>query len=552
MKCPMIKKCGGCFYPQDQYQEELKEKTLFIEKEVQKAKLKIEVKPTVASPLVNGYRNKVIVAFNQKYEYGLYEEHSQDIIPYKHCLLHEDIMDEILQYIQSYLRKYRVSIYDRKRHKGLLRHVLIRRGVKTDQTMVVLVCNENMWRGSKQFCSQLVKRFPSIKTIVLNVNTRRTPIVLGNEDKVLYGKGFIVDELCGLKFKISPQSFYQINHDQCVNLYTKALSLLNIKGNETAIDAYCGIGTIGMILSQKVKQVIGVESNKDAIKDAKNNARMNQLSNIQFVCDDATEFMKKLAKERYKVDVVIMDPPRSGSTKQFMDSIKILNPKQVVYISCDPTTQIRDIQYFKKIGYHNVYQLNSDDLHYVAFDLTKASGKNKNLRKAVYYGINKKVLKNDMDAQDVYVGHYLSTTLMDNQDVYDLNKAKRAQSDANKSKIDFEVSGDVYSLLRYDALKKTLKKANLELSQGSSFASIQETYSTDRYEIEDKINDSYLKKDYQKQLKDTYQKNCLNVLKEFDNYILDEYLVLPLYTSTYYLAMSSDVNQEQVLDFMTN
>ena len=340
MKCPIIKRCGGCFYPQDQYQEELKEKTLFIEKEIKKTKLKIDVKPTVASPLVNGYRNKAIVAFNQKYEYGLYEEHSQDI------------MDEILQYIQSYLRKYRVSIYDRKRHKGLLRHILIRRGVKTDQTMVVLVCNENMWRGSKQFCNQLVKKFPSIKTIVLNVNTRRTPIVLGNEDKVLYGKGFIVDELCGLKFKISPQSFYQINHDQCVNLYTKALSLLNIKGNETAIDAYCGIGTIGMILSQKVKQVIGVESNKDAIKDAKNNARMNQLSNIQFVCDDATGFMKKLAKEKHKVDVVIMDPPRSGSTKQFMDSVKILNPKQVVYISCDPTTQIRDIQYFKKIGYH--------------------------------------------------------------------------------------------------------------------------------------------------------------------------------------------------------
>ena len=169
MKCPIIKRCGGCFYPQDQYQEELKEKTLFIEKEIKKTKLKIDVKPTVASPLVNGYRNKAIVAFNQKYEYGLYEEHSQDIIPYKHCLLHEDIMDEILQYIQSYLRKYRVSIYDRKRHKGLLRHILIRRGVKTDQTMVVLVCNENMWRGSKQFCNQLVKKFPSIKTIVLNV-----------------------------------------------------------------------------------------------------------------------------------------------------------------------------------------------------------------------------------------------------------------------------------------------------------------------------------------------------------------------------------------------
>lgn len=206
----------------------------------------------------------------------------------------------------------------------------------------------------------------------------------------------------------------------------------------------------------------------------------------------------------------------------------------------------------KKIGYHNVYQLNKDDLHYVNFDLSKSSGKNKDLRKAVYYGINKKVLKNDMDDQDVYVGHYLSTTLTDNQDVYNLNKAKKAQSDAHKSKIDFEVSGDVNSLLRYDVLKKTLKKANLELTQGSSFASIQETDSSDKYEIEDKINESYLKKDYQKQIKETYQKNCLNVLKEFDNYILDEYLVLPLYTSTYYLAMSSDVDQEQVIGFMTN
>ena len=352
MKCKILKKCGGCFYAQDQYNKQLEEKTNFIKKELEKAKLKLEVEPTIASPLINGYRNKAIVAFNQKYEYGLYEENSQDIIPYQKCLLHEDIMDDIFIYIQSYLRKYRVSIYDRKRHKGLLRHVLIRRAVQTDQTMVVLVCNDGTWKGSKQFCQQLVKKFPSIKTIVLNVNKRRTPIVLGNEDKVLYGKGFIVDELCGLKFKISPQSFYQINHDQCVNLYTKALSLLDIKGNESAMDTYCGIGTIGMILSKNVKQVIGVESNSDAIKDAKNNARMNQLDNIQFICSDATEFMKKVSKEKNKVDIIIMDPPRSGSTKEFMDSVKILNPKQVVYISCDPTTQIRDIQYFKKLGYH--------------------------------------------------------------------------------------------------------------------------------------------------------------------------------------------------------
>ena len=353
MKCPIIKKCGGCFYPQDQYQEELKEKTLFIEKEIKKTKLKIDVKLTVASPLVNGYRNKAIVAFNQKYEYGLYEEHSQDIIPYKHCLLHEDIMDEILQYIQSYLRKYRVSIYDRKRHKGLLRHVLIRRAIVSDQTMVVLVCNDNVFKGSKNFCNELIKSFPSIKTVVLNVNKRKTSIVLGNDEKVLYGKGFIVDELCGLKFKISPKSFYQINHYQCEILYHKALNLLNLKGNEIVIDAYCGIGTIGMIASSKVKEVIGVEVNKDAVKDAINNAKMNKISNIKFVNDDATAFMIKLAKQKQKVDCIIMDPPRSGSTKEFMDAIKILSPQKVVYISCDPSTQVRDIKYLAKLGYRS-------------------------------------------------------------------------------------------------------------------------------------------------------------------------------------------------------
>lgn len=351
MKCSLIHKCGGCYFKDDDYQKQLQQKTQMVKKEIEKKHLHIKVHDTVASPLEKGYRNKVIVAFNQKYEYGLYEENTRQIIPYQRCFLHEDIMDEILMFLQTLLKKYRVSIYDVQRNKGLLRHVLIRRAVKTNQTMVVFVCNDKILKGSKNLCQELVKKFPSIQTIVLNINTRKTPIVLGNEDKVLYGKGFIVDELCGLKFKISPQSFYQINHDQCVNLYTKALSLLKLKGNETAIDAYCGIGTIGMILSQKVGQVVGVESNRNAIKDAINNAKMNHLNHIQFVCHDASQFMTTLAKEKQKIDVVIMDPPRSGSTKEFMDAIYQLKPRQVVYISCDPMTQIRDILYFKKLGY---------------------------------------------------------------------------------------------------------------------------------------------------------------------------------------------------------
>lgn len=268
-------------------------------------------------------------------------------------MLHEEVSDLIIKKIQSLLKRYRISIYDENRNKGLLRHVLIRRAIVSDQTMVVLVCNDNVFKGSKNFCNELIKSFPSIKTVVLNVNKRKTSIVLGNDEKVLYGKGFIVDELCGLKFKISPKSFYQINHYQCEILYHKALNLLNLKGNEIVIDAYCGIGTIGMIASSKVKEVIGVEVNKDAVKDAINNAKMNKISNIKFVNDDATAFMIKLAKQKQKVDCIIMDPPRSGSTKEFMDAIKILSPQKVVYISCDPSTQVRDIKYLAKLGYRS-------------------------------------------------------------------------------------------------------------------------------------------------------------------------------------------------------
>lgn len=351
MECPLIKRCGGCFYQGVAYDKQLQNKTDIVKAELKKNHLSCKVHRTVASPLQVGYRNKVIVAFNHKYEYGLYEESSRKIIPYKKCQLHEGIMDEILIFLQTYLKKYHISIYDPYKNKGLLRHVLIRRAVVTDQTMVVLVCNDKVFKGSKNFCQQLTRAFPSIKTIVLNINTRKTPIVLGEEEKVLFGKGFIVDELCSLKFKISPRSFYQINHDQCVQLYSKALSLLKLNGQETCIDAYCGIGTIGMILSKQVRSVIGVESNRNAIYDAKNNAKMNQLKNIEFICQDASDFMTSLALNKEKIDIVIMDPPRSGSTQQFMDAINKLNPKQVVYISCDPLTQIRDLLYFQKLGY---------------------------------------------------------------------------------------------------------------------------------------------------------------------------------------------------------
>lgn len=348
MRCDIAKRCGSCQLINQGYEKSLDYKNkecadIFKE-------FKVNVHPIEGMENPYFYRNKTIVAFDKNYQYGLYEENSHRIIPYQRCLLHDEETDAIIHKIAVLFKKYRVSIYDSQRKRGEIRHVLIRRGVKTNQTLVVIVSNEAVFKGSKNFCHQLVQAFPSVKSVVLNTNRRQTSIVLGEQEKVLYGKGFIVDELCGMTFKISPRSFYQINHDQCVALYQKALSLITVK-NPTIIDTYCGIGTIGMIASPQAKKVIGVELNKEAIKDAKLNKAFNKINNIQFIQRDATEFMVEAAKQKIETDVIIMDPPRSGSTEAFIKASVSLKPKEVVYISCDPHTQVRDLKYFRKLGY---------------------------------------------------------------------------------------------------------------------------------------------------------------------------------------------------------
>lgn len=351
-KCPIFKQCGSCSYLNYDYSKQLLLKQEYCQKLCTNANLKsIKVDSPIGQQLPYHYRNKVIVGFNRNNQAGFYEENSHKIIPYSTCLLHDAESDMIIQKITQMLKKYRIQIYNEDKKKGFLRHVFIRRGVKTNQTMVVLVTTSLIFPGSKNFTKELTTAFPSIKTIVLNQNTRKTSIVLGEQEKVIYGKGFIEDILCGLKFKISPKSFYQINHDQCEVLYTKAIELLNLNKNDVLIDTYCGIGTIGMVAANHVKKVISVESNADAIKDAIYNAKMNKINNIDFYCDDASMFMVKLAKENHKIDAVIMDPPRSGTDQKFIDAISKLQPKKVIYISCDPSTQVRDLNAFKKIGY---------------------------------------------------------------------------------------------------------------------------------------------------------------------------------------------------------
>ena len=217
--------------------------------------------------------------------------------------------------------------------------------------MVVLVINQNVFPARKNFVNALLHKFPNITTIVQNVNTRKTSVVLGDQERVLYGKGYIEDTLCGLKYRISSKSFYQINHEQTQVLYQTGIDMLELTGNEKVLDAYCGIGTIGMSMAHKVKQVIGVEINKDAVNDAIVNAKINDVKNIRFICDDASAYMKKAQQRKERFDVVIMDPPRSGSNEQFLSALVNMKPKQILYISCNPITQVRDMQYLKRFGY---------------------------------------------------------------------------------------------------------------------------------------------------------------------------------------------------------
>ncbi len=349
MKCRVSQQCGSCQYIDMDYQQQLQKKYNYYQDLYRDFHVSVHSIHGMNNPYA--YRNKVIVAFNQKYEYGLYEEESHKIVPIKKCLLHDEETHYILDKLQCLFKKYRISIYDNKRRKGFLRHVLIRRAIQTNQTLVVLVVSDSIFKGSKNFSQELIKFCPSVKSIVLNINKRQTSIVLSQQEKVLYGKGFIVDELCGLTFKISAQSFYQINHEQCTKLYQKVIQLLDVKDGDVVLDTYCGIGTIGLILASYVKNVIGVELNTQAYKDAINNAKMNHVQNIHFYNQDATEFMKEQARLKLKYDSVIMDPPRAGSTKEFIQAIHKLKPKNVVYVSCDPHTQVRDLKEFKKIGY---------------------------------------------------------------------------------------------------------------------------------------------------------------------------------------------------------
>jgi len=300
------------------------------------------------------YRNKVSAVFgfeNKKIIAGTYEKNSHKVVDTKNCLIEDEKAGSIIQTIKKMCVSFKIKAYDEDTGFGFLRHVLIRVGKKSGQIMVVLVTSNVIFPNKNAFIKVLRGEHPEITTIVQNINNKNTSMVLGDREIVMYGKGYITDELCGLTFKISPKSFYQVNREQTEKLYSQAIEYAGLQGDEILLDAYSGIGTIGLIASKSVKEVISVELNKDAHKDAITNAKINNIKNVKFYNADATAFINDLAAANEKIDVVILDPPRTGSTEEFIAAVGRLKPKKVVYVSCNLETLARDLEVFKKQRY---------------------------------------------------------------------------------------------------------------------------------------------------------------------------------------------------------
>ena len=350
--CPHFKTCGGCQYLDMPYEKQLEHKKKEVS-DLLRPFCRVEEIIGMDDPF--HYRNKVhaVMARDRKGRIisGVYKEGTHTVLPVETCLIENKKADEIIGTIRELLPSFKMKVFDEDTGYGFLRHVLVRTAHATGEIMVVLITASPVFPSKNNFVKALRKVHPEITTVVQNVNGRDTSMVLGEKEHVLYGPGFIVDVLCGKKFRISSKSFYQINPVQTEKLYNLAIEAAGLTGKETVVDAYCGIGTIGIVAASAAKEVIGVELNKDAVRDAVTNAKANGEKNIRFYNNDAGKFMVQMASQNAHADVVFMDPPRSGSTEEFMDAVAILNPDRVVYVSCNPETLARDLAYFKKKGY---------------------------------------------------------------------------------------------------------------------------------------------------------------------------------------------------------
>lgn len=347
-KCPCATSCGGCSFQNLDYQKELEYKKNVATNTLNKIG-GFNFKDIKINGMENPYyyRNKIQVPFGydkqNRLVYGFYKFKTHDIVPIDECAIESIEHVEILKCVKKLMLSMKIDAYDENRDKGIIKHVLIRVGKSSKEVMVVFVVKTLLFKSRSNFVKALVKECPLITTVVFNENPRKTNVILGNKEEIVYGKGFIVDYLLGVKFKISSKSFYQVNHDQCEKLYSKAYEFASLKKSDVILDAYCGIGTIGLIAANKVKEVYGVEVVEEAIKDAKVNAKANNITNCHYECNDAANYLVD-----NKFDVVFVDPPRKGLDEKFLTSLIKARPNKIIYISCDVGTLSRDLSELKK------------------------------------------------------------------------------------------------------------------------------------------------------------------------------------------------------------
>ncbi|MEE0957924.1 MAG: 23S rRNA (uracil(1939)-C(5))-methyltransferase RlmD [Ruminococcus sp.] len=355
--CPQFRRCGGCVWRHIRYEDELQIKQQKVEDAVRRiGGIDAPLMPMIGSERIDRYRNKAQLPIGRdkdgKVQIGFYSFHSHRIIDCADCALQPECFKTVIQITRDFINATNADIYDEATGKGRLRHLYIRLGEVTNELMVCYVVNGNGLKQEDVLIRMLKDGLPNLKTVVFNSNREKTNVILGKKNRVAYGSGTITDELCGLRFKISPFSFWQVNRMQAERLYQKAREYAGLRGDEVLLDLYCGTGTIGLTMARDCRELIGVEIIEDAVRDAEQNAAGNGIGNARFICADAPEAAEQLKKEGVSPDVIILDPPRKGCGEALVKTIRQMNPKRVVYVSCDPATLARDLKYFSENGYH--------------------------------------------------------------------------------------------------------------------------------------------------------------------------------------------------------
>lgn len=355
-ECRNYEKCGGCNIMHMSYLAQLDFKTEMVASTLKKIGGidDVEIKKTIGMSNPKYYRNKVQVPFRKdrfKTICGFFARDSHNVVPLDECLIQPNLSTEIIKFVRNLCNEYKIEGYNEFDNTGLIRHCLVRTNNNLESVMIVLVLTTDKLPNKEELINKITSRYKQVKSIIINVNNKKGNTILGDKCITIYGDDFIEDELCGMKFRLGPKSFYQVNHTQTEKLYNTAISLANLSKEDTVVDAYCGIGTIGLIASKYVKEVYSVEIVEEAIKNAKINAKNNNTKNIHFVCNKAEEQIKLWKKDNIKIDVIFVDPPRKGCDETLLDTIDEMDIPKIVYVSCDPATLARDLKILKTKGY---------------------------------------------------------------------------------------------------------------------------------------------------------------------------------------------------------